>query len=150
MVFSGGIAQVQSKPPQLLFDASLVKIENGEGEDTGFLDVRVLSVSEGIQTRDLRFQTEWRNESNVHLTTISPFSGIYPLGYDPGSMNGRSFGNFTLLAGSHLMVNNTSGMDALLGQGWHKNLSEGTPVRIQFIHIPSGAIIADKEIMVEV
>lgn len=39
-------------------------------------------------------------------------------------------------------------MDATL-KNW-KNIRDGTTVRIQFIHVPSGAIIADKEVTAEV
>ena len=38
-------------------------------------------------------------------------------------------------------------MDAVL-ENW-KGIGDGTPVRIQFIHVPSGAIIADKEVTAE-
>ena len=144
--FAGGVAKSQQKPPQLVFDASIVN--EGPGTENSFLDIRVISVSEGIPSRDLKFQTEWRN-TVVNRTSINPSYDGYPLGSDPGSQVSQPFGNYTILAGTHIFANNTAGMKAVLTNSWDQ-IKEGTPVRIQFIHIPSGAVIADKEFTVEV
>ena len=149
--YAGGVAKTQSKPPQLVFEASMVN--DSTTPTDSFLDVRIISVSEGIPSKDLKFQTEWRGKDSApYLTVSTPLGSGYPLGYDPSDQTVKSFGNFTLLAGTHLIVNNTTGLNAVLSNTWsdpNSGMSEGTPVRIQFIHVPSGAIIADKEITSE-
>ncbi|ABD40080.1 hypothetical protein Mhun_0310 [Methanospirillum hungatei JF-1] len=150
---TGGIAQKQEKPPQLLFEASV--FINSTGKDS-FLDIRVVSVSQGIPTRDLKLVTEWRGDGEPNRTVITPLSKnvdnefTYPVGYEPGGLNPKDFGNFTLLGGTRMSANSTDikYMDATL-KNW-KNIRDGTTVRIQFIHVPSGAIIADKEVTAEV
>ena len=152
---TGGIAQKQEKPPQLLFEASV--FINSTGKDS-FLDIRVVSVSQGIPTRDLKLVTEWRGNGKPYRTVITPLSKnvdnqyTYPVGYDPGKSTQQDFGNFTLLGGTRLNANSSAeeeekNMDAVL-ENW-KGIGDGTPVRIQFIHVPSGAIIADKEVTAE-
>lgn len=152
---TGGIAQSQKKPPQMVFESSVVI----DGANS-FLDIRVISVSEGILTRDLKFQTEWKDKGKqTHRTTVTPNQKnvgdqTYPLGYGTSTSNSADFGNYTLLAGTRLNANATTGaMDAVLTDSWDSTtdgITDGTPVRIQFIHVPSGAIIADKEITAEV
>lgn len=150
---TGGIAQKQEKPPQLLIESSI--FINSTGKDS-FLDIRVVSVSQGIPTRDLKLVTEWRGDGSPNRTVITPLSKnvdnqyTYPVEYEPGSSNLKDFGNFTLLGGTRISVNGTENkyMDATL-KNW-KDIEEGTAVRIQFIHVPSGAIIADKEVTAEV
>jgi len=149
--YAGGIAKTQTKPPQLVFEASMVN--DATSSSNSFLDVRIISLSEGIPSKDLKFQTEWRGKNSTpHLTVSTPSGSGYPLGYDPGDQTPKPFGNFTLLAGSHLLANNTTSLNAILSDSWNNQdsgISEGTPIRIQFVHVPSGAIIADKEITVE-
>ncbi len=156
--FTGGIAKSQSKPPQLLFEASM--IHDTVTESNSFLEIRIISVSEGIPTNDLKLQTEWRNQSNqINRCTITPNSGnvgsdTYPRGFGTGVTNEASiasnFGNFTLLAGTRLNANATvtEAMSSVLTPYWDE-ITDGTPIRIQFVHVPSGAIIADKEITAE-
>ncbi|MFH0968576.1 MAG: type IV pilin N-terminal domain-containing protein [Methanobacteriota archaeon] len=162
--FTGGIAKNQQKPPQLLFEATLV--HDADTHTSSFLDIRIISISEGIPSRDLKLQTEWRNQSSqTYRSVIMPNSAhvgtkTYPLGYgpgvQPGSKGGSNFGNYTLLAGTRLNVNateNDDAMNAVLTPYWAQvpgGITEGTPIRIQFVHVPSGAIIADKEITAEV
>lgn len=147
--FTGGIAKSQQKPPQLVFESKLVN--EGSETENSFLDINVISVSEGIPSRDLKFQTEWKGkERTIYRTSLSSGSSRYPLGFGSGASTSHDFGNYTLLAGTRLHVNGTfSGMETIFGPAW-KEMSEGTPVRLQFVHIPSGAIIADKEITAEV
>ncbi|HPY61321.1 MAG TPA: type IV pilin N-terminal domain-containing protein [Methanospirillum sp.] len=152
---TGGITQKQEKPPQLLIEPSV--FINSTGSE-GFLDIRVVSVSQGIPTRDLKLITEWRGNGKPYRTVITPLSKnvdnqyTYPVGYDPGKSTQQDFGNFTLLGGTRLNANSSAeeeekNMDAVL-ENW-KGIGDGTPVRIQFIHVPSGAIIADKEVTAE-
>lgn len=150
---TGGIAQSQDKPPQLLFEASV--FINPEGKDSSF-DIRIVSVNKGIPTRDLKLITEWKGDGAPNRTVITPSmknvdENTYPVGYNPGSSVPLDFGNFTLLGGTRLNANGTDKkyMDAILSEYWEE-IQDGTPVRIQFIHVPSGAIIADKEITAEV
>jgi archaeal type IV pilus assembly protein PilA len=160
--FAGGIAKTQPKPPQLLFEASM--INDAVTPSNSFFDIRVISVSEGIQTRDLKLITEWRNQSNqVNRCAITPNSNnvgsnTYPKGYGTGILEGvehsSDFGNYTLLAGTRMNVNGSvsGAMDAVLTSNWDLStggIKEGTPIRVQFVHVPSGAIIADKEISAE-
>ena len=152
---TGGIAQSQKKPPQLVFEASMVH----DTPTTSFLDIRIISVSEGIPSRDLKLQTQWKNQTSTHVTTITPNQhnvGIqtYPLGYGEIAGGSNDFGNYTLLAGTRLNANTTNdAMDTVLSEYWDHptgGIGDGTPIRIQFIHVPSGAIIADKEITAEI
>jgi hypothetical protein len=153
---TGGIAQTQSKPPQMVFEASLVN--NGTVSAGSFFDLQVISVSESIPTRELRIQTDWEDTGRSHhITIITPGSASpgVPLGFGPGISGSRDFGNYTLMAGTRLHANAShyaegcKGMNATFSDAWI-NITEGTPVRIQFIHIPSGSVIADKEITAEV
>ena len=152
---TGGIAQTQKKPPQLVFEASLVN--NGTVSEGSFFDLQVISVSESIPTRELKMQTDWEDTKREHhLTSVTPGSvspGV-PLGFGPGVVESPDFGNYTLMAGTRLHANAShyleecKGMNATFSDSWI-NITEGTPVRIQFIHLPSGSIIADKEITAE-
>jgi archaeal type IV pilus assembly protein PilA len=159
---TGGIAQSQHKPPQLLFEATMVNDRSDPANS--FLDVRIISISEGVPTKDLKFQTEWQNQNGqIHHSTVTPLSKnvndqTYPLGYGPGVQTGMyggsNFGNYTILAGSRLNVNESveNSMNAVLTDSWNDEadgITEGTPIRIQFVHVPSGAIIADKTITAE-
>lgn len=156
---TGGIAQSQKKPPQLLFESTIVN--NGTISEGSFFDIRIVSVSESIPTHELKIQTEWANSTRTQIRTITPGSvqpGVF-LGFGPGINKeadfGNYFGNYTLMGGTRLHANGstvssgTNGMNATLSDDW-LNLTEGTPVRIQFVHVPSGSIIADKTITVEV
>ncbi|MDD1728866.1 MAG: type IV pilin N-terminal domain-containing protein [Methanospirillum sp.] len=159
--FTGGIAKSQQKPPQLLFEASMVN--DTATPANSFLEIRVISVSEGIHTSDLKLQTEWKNQSKqtnrcvIIPNFVNADGKTYPLGYGPGVQSGdgsSNFGNYTLLAGTRMNVNNsvTTSMDAVLTQYWDQSpggITDGTPIRIQFVHVPSGSIIADKEITAE-
>jgi archaeal type IV pilus assembly protein PilA len=152
---TGGIAKTQQKPQQHVFKGSVVN--SGPDYEDSFLDIRVISVSEGIPSRDLKFQTEWRDKDRqTHRTTVT--SGMnnvgtqtYPLGSGTMTSSSNDFGNFTILAGTRLNANASveGAMDAVLNESWGE-ITDGTPIRIQFVHIPSGAIIADKEITAEV
>lgn len=145
--FTGGIAHNQQKPPQLIFEASVLNAD-GSGGDASNLDIRIISASAGIPSRDLKMVTEWR-DNTIHRSMITPSGTGYPLGFDPGNQSFQFFGNYTILAGTRLQANGSEGMSELLTSDW-TSMKEGTLVRIQFIHIPSGAIIADKEITAEV
>ncbi len=155
---TGNMAQTQKKPPQLVIEAKCVN-DRGTGGSQSFLEMSVLSVSEGIKTGDLKILTEWESGSGASNRTMVtggiPNAGerTYPLGSGPGVFDGsmRDFGNYTLIAGTRMNVNathNDDGMDVMLGNNW-KSLQTGDTVRIQVVHIPGGAIIVDKEITVE-
>jgi FlaG/FlaF family flagellin (archaellin) len=144
---TGGIAQTQKKPPSLLMDVSMV---NSSGYNS--MDLAIVSVNEAIPTRDLKFITEWRNSSTLIRNTItmsSPLTGTrrYPVGLSTNSSGLRmdDFGNFSLMGGTRLFANTSESLTALFTE----IPPAGSNVRIQFVHIPSGAIIADKELTVE-
>jgi hypothetical protein len=99
---TGGIAQKQEKPPQLLFEASAYI--NPDTEKNSFFDIRIVSVSQGIPTRDLKLITEWKGTGLPNRTVITP-SDMYPLGYNPGGSGSFKFGDYTLMAGTRLNAN---------------------------------------------
>ena len=141
---TGGITQVQKKPPQLVIQPMIVS----DG-DKSFFDIAVVSVSEGIPTRDLKIITEWKNSTgNMTRTVITP--GLYyPFGIGPGinADAGSFFGNYTILAGTRLHSNST-GLNKTLGNAWAE-LHDGDIVSVRIIDIPAGSTIAEKEITVE-
>ena len=152
---TGNMAQTQKKPPQLVIEASI--INHGTMDEDSFLDINVLSTSEGIKTRDLKILTEWTSGSydsnRTMITGGIPNAGerTYPIGYGPGVVNSTlsDFGDYTLVAGTRMHADASSdGMDAVLGNNWNSLLA-GDTLRIQIVHIPGGAIIVDKEITVE-
>lgn len=152
---TGNMAQTQKKPPQLVIEA--IMVNNGTLDENSFLDISVISVSEGIATRDLKIQTEWTSGSGASNRTMItggiPNAGgrTYPRGYGPGVVNSTlsDFGEYTLVAGTRMHADaSDDGLDAVLGSNWD-TLQAGDTLRIQVIHIPGGAIIVDNEITVE-
>jgi FlaG/FlaF family flagellin (archaellin) len=101
-------------------------------------------------------------------------SGVSPIGAGPGlpqwdgtyeniSTN-MSFGNYALMAGTRMVAypaeeygqsepkiydsfSGTDCMQAILGEGWN-NLSSGDVVNVMLIHVPSGRIIYDEDVNV--
>lgn len=107
------------------------------GEDR-FLDLNVISMSEGVPSRDLKFQTEWRNKTrDIQRQSLTYGTGDYPLGYGMGNNSPEKFGNYTILAGTRLHANGTEdadknyGMEEVFGSNW-KDMTPGTPVRLQY------------------
>lgn len=151
--FTGGIAQKQDKPPSLLMDISLINSSKYNS-----LDIAIISVSEAIPSRDLKFITEWRSNDGV-LTRKTIDKGSqkvkdesdkewrYPIGLtvNTTAVNMSNFGEFSLLPGTRIIANTTVSLEAL----FNKIPSEGDNVKILFVHVPSGAIIAEKELTVE-
>ena len=144
--FTGGIAQKQEKPPSLLLDATIVNHSS--------LNIAILSVSEGIPTRDLKFITEWRAKNGTLIRNVietgSDKKGHewrYPIGITANStaIYVSDFGNYSLLAGSRMTANTSEALNTLFSP----DIFEGDNVKIEFVHIPSGAIIAEKELTVE-
>jgi archaeal type IV pilus assembly protein PilA len=144
--YVGGLANTHQKPPSLLIDASLVNSSHNS------LDISIQSVSEGIPTRDIKFITEWRKPDgslmrNVTDINSQPGNPKYPLGIisNSTSNNVSNFGDYSLLAGVRMTVNTTEGLKSIFGE----MPSAGDNVKIQFVHIPSGSIIVNKELTVE-
>ncbi|WP_048151410.1 type IV pilin [Methanolacinia paynteri] len=98
-------------------------------------------------------------------------SGVSPIGAGPGlpqwdgtyeniSTN-MSFGNYAIMAGTKMVAypstyylngeytdnQYTDCMQAILGEGWN-NLSSGDVVNVMLIHVPSGRIIYDEDVNV--
>lgn len=144
---TSGIAGTPKHPPQIVFDANLNLDENNPIQ--AFLDITIISVSEGIPSRDVKIQTEWRDDDNtLHQTGITPHNlpHGYPLGFGPGITTSPHFGNYTIIAGTRMHANATQqGLQTLLGSEW-ETIREGTPVTIRVIHDASRAIIAQKQI----
>lgn len=152
---TGGIAQTQKKPPGLLMDASLVISPSYNS-----LDISIVSVSEAIPTRDLKFITEWRNGTSIMRNTVTYGSGKvmdnsgkewrYPIGLivNTTSVTMSDFGDYSLLPGTRIFANTTNSPNSLKAL-FTTIPPAGSNVKIQFVHVPSGAIIAEKELTVE-
>jgi archaeal type IV pilus assembly protein PilA len=144
---TGGIAKTQQKPPSLLMDVSLVN-----NSDYNSLDIAIVSISEAIPTRDLKFITEWRNGNELIRETIDARSPKitgwrYPVGISANTTDVvmSSFGDYSLLPGTRMFANTTESLNALFAS----IPPAGSNVKIQIIHIPSGAVIAEKKLTVE-
>ena len=151
--YTGELAKPQSKAPQLLIEASMTNITSpGDIQVNESLDMRVLSIDGSVNTKDLMLKTEWKNNSGVYSKLVKPNENLYPTGFAPGNPSGSNFGNYTLVAGTRMNVNASRNNPGILNSvidSW-TSIPDGTPIRIQFVHIPSGAIIVDKEIIAEV
>jgi len=150
---TGGIAQKQEKPPSVLIDAALV---NSTSSNYKSLDISVISVSQAIPTRDLKFITEWRNSNgqlrrkviDSQTEIVDNLNYRYPVGFiNATSKTIGNFSEYSLSPGLRIFANTTSSLQTL----FENNVipPEGNIVKIQFVHIPSGAIIAEKELTVE-
>lgn len=144
---TGGIAQTQKKPPSILIEASIINSTSYNS-----LDISIISVSEAIPTRDIKFVTEWRNDTSLQRNMVTSISekvdGFrYPRGLslNVGFLNISDFGEYSLLSGTKLFANTTDSLQAL----FTTIPPAGTTVKIQFVHVPSGAVIAEKELTVE-
>jgi len=150
--YTSGIAKSQSKAPQMLIEASLINTSQGSIYDNESLEIRVITIDGSVNTKDLMIRTEWENSTGIHTKLVKPYENIYPIGFAPGSQTGSNFGNYSLVAGTRMNVSskkedNPNALKTVI-DNW-TSISDNTPVRIQFIHIPSGAIIVDNEIIAE-
>jgi archaeal type IV pilus assembly protein PilA len=148
--YTGQLAKPQDKAPQIIIEASLTNLTDDNNNES--LDMRVISIDGSVNSKDLMLKTEWKNSSGVYSKTVKPGENNYPKGYAPGSSLESNFGNYTLVAGSRMNVNssrsNPENLNSVIAS-W-TSISDGTPVRIQFVHIPSGAVIVDKEVIADV
>ena len=118
--FAGGLVSGTKKTPSLTMD---VTITNSGAFASSQFNAKVLSVSEGIPTRNLKLITSWTNTSGfkggANVTATSnvfgwsgagfPLTGTAPWGFGPGIASPNSgkpgnlqqqFGNYTLLEGT--------------------------------------------------
>lgn len=118
--FAGGLVSGTKKAPSLTMD---VTITNSGAFASSQFNAKVLSVSEGIPTRNLKLITSWTNTSGfkggANVTATSnvfgwsgagfPLTGTAPWGFGPGIASPNSgkpgnlqqqFGNYTLLEGT--------------------------------------------------
>jgi FlaG/FlaF family flagellin (archaellin) len=118
--FAGGLIGGAKKSPSLTMDLSIKN--EGTFANSQFM-AKVISVSEGIQTKDLKIVTTWTNSAGIkggtNLSAAAnvfgwntggfPTTGTAPWGYGPGvaaSNSGKpdnleqQFGNYTLMAGT--------------------------------------------------
>ncbi len=139
--YVGGMSETKSKPPQLV-----LQTEACRSPDLN-MTMMVLSAGDGIPTKDLKIITSWgTNQGN----TTYGATGIYPTGLGPGikgSDGSNHFGNYSLLGGSRMIINNTESRTAFLGEGYD-DLGNGDPIRIRFIYIPSQSTIYDQQVIV--
>jgi archaeal type IV pilus assembly protein PilA len=143
---TGGIAKTQQKPPSLLMDVSLVNTSHYNS-----LDIAIVSISEAIPTRDLKFITEWRKENQlIRKSTDAGSPNItgwrYPVGISTNTtaVTMNSFGDYSLLPGTRMFANTTESLNALFST----IPPAGSNIKIQIVHIPSGSVIAEKELTV--
>ena len=148
---TGGIAQSQKKPPSLLIDASLI---NGTHDS---LDIGIISVSEAIPTRDVKLITEWRNNGVLERKIIDTGSNKikdannnewrYPVGITTNTTSTilSNFSEYSLIPGTRMFANTSDSIKEMFSS----IPPSGSVVKIQFVHIPSGAIIAQKELTVQ-
>lgn len=140
--YVGGMSETKSKPPQLILQTDLVK------GDCVNVSMNVISGGEGIPTRDLKFITSWTSGTYSGGNTLIP--GLkYPLGLIPhnGNPSVEDFGNYTLLGGTRMIVNNSDGADAFFGDQY-THIDTGGIVDIKIIHIPSQSTIYSRELIV--
>ena len=150
---TGGLTQIQKKPPSIIMEASMM---NNSTCYTS-LDMTVISVSEGIPTKNLKFITEWNNGTIVRTVTDSTSKKTenapiqrYPMGisFNSSKTNVSDFGDYTLMPGTRMFANTTNdALNKLFGSssGLPK---QGDVIRLQIVYIPSGSTIVEKEITV--
>jgi flagellin-like protein len=151
--YTGGLATIQSKAPRIIIEASLANVTDDYSNYNESLDFVVTSIDGSVCSKDLKITTEWKDCcGRTYSKIVKPGENKYPKGYDPGSAVPLDFGNYTLVAGSRMNVNSSLSSPDILKSvinNW-TSITDGTPVRIQFVHIPSGAVIVDDEIIAEV
>ncbi|MDD1728588.1 MAG: type IV pilin N-terminal domain-containing protein [Methanospirillum sp.] len=143
--YAGGLSETKSKPPQLVLQTDAWKYN----ESLLNLSMTVVSTGEGIPTRDLKIITTWKTKDSSGGNTTIPGS-IFPLGLVPNNagVNQHDFGNYTLLGGTKMIVNNASGDKTIFGIDNVENIKPGDLLTIKFVHIPSQATIYNKELIV--
>lgn len=141
--YVGGMSETKSKPPQLVLQTELVK------GDYVNVSMTVLSAGNGIPTRDLKIITSWTSGSYSGGNITVP-GCKYPLGLVPSRGNPlvEDFGNYTLLGGTKMIVNNTDGIEAFFGDQYAL-VDAGGIVDIKIIHIPSQSTIYNQEFIIE-
>lgn len=173
--FAGGLVGGSSRAPSLTMD---VKITNtGYYIGSGFT-ATVMSVSEPIATNNLKIVTSWTTRNgNTGITqtggnTSQPLvtnvgTSVAPYGFGPGVLGTQNldtpsaqpnqyFGNYTLEQGTGLVAEasstgyGTSTIDpatAVLGANWW-NMNTGDTVTVTVIHVPTGKVIFQKDVVV--
>ena len=197
--FAGGMGKTTEKAPTVSMEC---RIANGGTWGSSEFDCAVMGTSDAIPTRDLKIITSWTardgtnggatitgpNNTYPNTRTHSTSGGSYhsPLGFGPGVGNttstgsytpDQSFGNYSLVAGTHMhnvpygytpayggygvsvdtrysytfgssyMAGDQDALQAILGNNWEK-LRQGDVVKLRMFHIPSGKIIYEKDVTV--
>lgn len=141
--YVGGMSETKSKPPQLVLQSDVIKIAS-----VYHVSMAVLSAGDGIPTRDLKIITSWKSGTDSGGNTTMPGSK-YPLGLVPnkGEPSIKDFGDYTLLGGTKMIVNNTEGDEIFFGKQY-ENIGTDGVVDIKIIHIPSQAMIYNQNLIV--
>jgi archaeal type IV pilus assembly protein PilA len=197
--FAGGMGKTTDKAPTVAMEC---RIANGGTWGSSEFDCAVQGTSDAVPTRDLKIITSWTardgtkggatvtgpNSTLPNTRTHSSGGGSYhsPLGFGPGVGNttstgsytpDQSYGNYSLIAGTHMhnvpygytpayggygvsvdkQYNYTFGssyqagdvdaLQAILGNNWDK-LRAGDVVKLRMFHIPSGKVIYEKDVTV--
>jgi len=132
--YTGSLAGNEKKSPDIMAD---VKISN-TGNNSSFFEIAFLSVSDPIQTRDLKLFLSWKSHDGKSNSTsitgsdtgantwYSDHSYKSPLGFGPGLLKWsrappfpeeQNFGNYTILAGTRLFATPYTGTDGEGGYG---------------------------------
>jgi FlaG/FlaF family flagellin (archaellin) len=179
--FSGTLISGTQKAPSLTMDVKVVN--SGSSTASGFF-ATVTGVSNALQTKNEEIITSWQttNKSssapagsqilggstsvgNVTYSVATP-----PFGYGPGTnvtINGESYGNYTLTAGTGLVAqpisaygsttsysytlggNVNDSMVYVLGPNWNY-LMPGDTVSVKVIDLPTGKVVFQQNVPVTV
>ena len=141
--YAGSLTETRNKFPQILINPEIYK----DGSQL-HMNIDVLSAGDGIPTNDLKILTEWK--SGGKSVSGGDMDNRYPMGRGAG-VNGNEgadfFGNYTLLGGTLMYIDDPDGAQVLFGKNY-QDLHENDLVTLILIHIPSQSIIAKHEIPV--
>lgn len=147
--FAGGLigSGNNQKTPTVAMDVSIVNNTAGMN-----FTATVLSTSEPIPTRNLILSSVWTKTGSYGGGNSS---AKIPYGYGPGITGTPSlttpgpnqyFGNFTLVQGTGLVVDNSE-INGLLGTNSH-NLNVGDSVTLRLVFTPTMKTVWQKNIIV--
>jgi FlaG/FlaF family flagellin (archaellin) len=156
---AGGLAgDGTQKAPTLSMDVKISSSESSPG-----FTATVTSVSDPIRTKDIKIVTSYvmideGGGSPVIGGSTSMAGSKAPWGFGAGVTGTQKlgdrfnnpnamFGNYTLTSGTGLVATNPDDIQVVLGEKW-KNLKAGDIVTVSVIHIPSGKMIFQKDVLV--
>jgi FlaG/FlaF family flagellin (archaellin) len=142
--YAGSLTETRNKFPQVI-----IKPEIYKNATNIVMNIDVLSAGDGIPTSDLRIIIE--TKSGAKSVSGGNPENKYPKGRGAGVQGNNEvadFGDYMLLGGTLMYIDDTEGCNALFGSDWSA-LAENDLVRLRIIHIPSQTTIANQEILVK-